>query len=274
MRAYYINLARRPERRAAMEQRFAALGMPCQCVEAVVPAEITAEQRQLFCAPDAYRWQTEGELACSLSHAKALRAFLATEDNFAAVFEDDAILSASLPGFLEAFAKAAGDIDILRLETDNGRLRLPSSPHTRIAGFAVYRLYNAGGGAAAYIVSRRAARRILDGTEILASLTDQALFNPRAPLSRQLVVRQLVPALAIQEDRVAPLERRNRLDTSDLEPLRQSRNARDHANFRRRALFNFYDFWDREIAGGCRKLWDRLAHGVAKRDIPFKRDEH
>ena len=34
---------------------------------------------------------------------------------------------------------------------------------------------------------------------LLANLTDQALFNPNSALSKTLVVRQLVPALAVQE---------------------------------------------------------------------------
>lgn len=270
MRAYYINLGRRPERRETMERRFGALGIACERVDAITPADITPEQRARFCDPTAYRWQTEGELACSLSHAKAMRAFLTTADSHAAIFEDDAILSAALPELLEAFAAAPGAIDVLRLETDNGPLRLRPAPEARLGAFGIYQLYNAGGGAAAYVVSRRAAQRILDGTEILASLTDQALFNPQAPISRSLIVRQLVPALAIQEDRVAPLEQRNRLQSSDLEPLRRDRDALDGVNFWRRARYNAYDFWQREIVDGMRKLWNRYALGVTKTDIPFR----
>ncbi|UJW83934.1 glycosyltransferase family 25 protein [Devosia sp. SL43] len=270
MRAYYINLARRPERQETMERRFSELGIVFERIEATTPADITHEQRARFCDPTAYRWQTEGELACSLSHTMALRAFLATNETHAAIFEDDAILSATLPRFMDAFAGAAGNIDVLRLETDNARLRLSPAPEASIAGFAVHQLYNAGGGAAAYIVSRRAAERILDGEEILANLTDQALFNPLAPLSRSLVVRQLVPALAIQEDRVMPVEQRNRLETSDLEPLRRDRGAVDGANFWRRSAYNLYDLWQRDIVDAFRKLWNRYALGVTKTDIPFQ----
>jgi glycosyl transferase family 25 len=270
MRAYYINLARRPERRHTMEARFSTLGMAFERVDATTPADITPEQRARYCNPAAYRWQTEGELACSLSHAKALRAFLATDEPYSAIFEDDAILSAALPRLLDAFGATAGSIDVLRLETDNGSLRLSPTPEATIDGFAVHRLYNAGGGAAAYVVSRRAAQRILEGEEILANLTDQALFNPLAPLSRSLVVRQLVPALAIQEDRVMPVEQRNRLETSDLEPLRHSRGAADGANFWRRSAYNFYDLWERDIVGAIRKLWNRYVLGVTKTNIPYR----
>ncbi|MDB5473950.1 MAG: hypothetical protein JWP99_1253, partial [Devosia sp.] len=145
-------------------------------------------------------------------------------------------------------------------------------PDGKLSQFCLYRLHEAGGGAAAYIVSRAGAQRIVSGEEILANLTDQALFNPRAPLSRELKVLQLVPALAMQEDRVKTDQKIDRLQTSDLEPLRHERGRRDGQNFWRRAAFNFYDLVERDIVGAVRKLWNKHLHHVIKRDIPFKAD--
>jgi glycosyl transferase family 25 len=269
MLAYYINLDRRTERRASMEARFDALDIEHVRISAHMPADVTEAQRRRFCNPHAYRWQSEGELACSLSHIAALRAFLGTTEPFAAIFEDDAILSPSLPEFLRMFERQAPKIDILRFETDNSRMRLAPRPVMQLNGYALYKMFAAGGGAAAYIVSRRAAERIIAGDEVLANLTDQALFNPQAPLSRELVVLQVVPALAMQEDRMPNADR---LKTSDLEPLRHDRGRRDGQNFWRRAAFNFYDLVERDIVGALGKLWNKVVHGVAKREIPFKAD--
>ena len=46
MLAYYINLDRRPERRASMEARFAALGIEHMRIAALTPADVTEEQRR------------------------------------------------------------------------------------------------------------------------------------------------------------------------------------------------------------------------------------
>jgi glycosyl transferase, family 25 len=269
MRAYFINLDKRPQRRAAMEARFEGLGIAHVRVAAHTPADVTDDQRRLFCNPRAYRWQSEGELACSLSHVAALQEFLVTGELFAAIFEDDAILSRSLRDFLRIFEQQRPPIDILRIETDNSRMRLAPRPVLQLDGYAVHKLYAAGGGAAAYIVSRRAAQRIVGGDELLANLTDQALFNPHAPLSRDLVVLQLVPALAMQEDRAPNVDR---LQTSDLEPLRHDRCRRDGQNFWRRSAYNFYDLVERDIIDAVRKQWNKHRHGVVKRELPFKAD--
>ena len=125
MLAYYINLDRRPERRASMEARFAALGIEHMRIAALTPADVTEDQRQRYCNPLAYRWQTEGELACSLSHIAAMRAFLATPAPFAVILEDDTILSPALKPFLDRFEQQPPNVDVLRIETDNSRLRLP-----------------------------------------------------------------------------------------------------------------------------------------------------
>ncbi|UXN74737.1 glycosyltransferase family 25 protein [Devosia sp. A8/3-2] len=118
MRCYYINSARRTDRRAIMEQRFTGLGLRHERVEALTPAAITPEQRARYCNPAAHARQSDGELACSLSHLQAMRQFLATSAPYAAIFEDDAIPAPSLPALLDQFEQAAPQVDILRLRND------------------------------------------------------------------------------------------------------------------------------------------------------------
>lgn len=270
MHCYYINLARRTDRRAIMEERFANLALTYERIEALTPSDITPSQRERYCNADNRSWQSEAELSCSLSHLQAMRQFLSTPAPFAAIFEDDSILSPSLPTVLTQFEQAAPPVDILRLETDNGRLRIPPHSNDRVGEFAMFRLFNSGDGAAGYIISRKGAQRVLGGEEVLFKLTDQALYNPYEPISRDLVVRQLVPAVVIQEDRLGP--RADRIATSDLEGRRLDRDTIDRANFWRRANYNFPDFVARDILLPLRNFWLRLAHGIAKRTVPFKPD--
>lgn len=253
-----------------MEARLSGLGLEHERVEALTPADITPEQRDRYCDPAAHAWQSEGELACSLSHLAAMRQFLATPALYAAIFEDDAILAPSLPALLVQFEQAAPQIDILRLETTNTHMRLLPRGDAEIGEFALHRLFSTGGAAAGYVISRKGAKRVLAGEEVLFDLTDQALFNPYGPIARDLAVRQLVPALVIQEDRLG--RRADRIATSDLEGTRRHRDLIDRANFWRRTHYNFPDFVARDIVLPLRNVWLRLTRGAAKRDVPFKAD--
>lgn len=269
MRAYYINVARRTDRRAQMELRFQSIGLNCERVEAMTPSDLTAAQRRRYCNPRAYRWQSEAELSCSLSHVRAMCHLLDTSDPFAAIFEDDAILSPALPGFLTAFSETRPMVDLLRLETDNDSLRMIDKPESKVAGHGVHRIYSTGRGTAGYIVSRQAAKRITAGEEVLFNMTDQALFNPYERLAQELVMRQLSPALVVQE--IIPRDTENGTGISDLEALRFAR-VRDNGKTMRRLHYNVLDFLDRDLRIAAIKAWHQHVGGASKRIVPFQAD--
>jgi glycosyl transferase family 25 len=125
MRAYYINVASRTDRRDAMEARLLAVGVSAQRIDAVTDSDVRPEQRARYCDPTARRWTSVRELTCSLSHIKAMLAFLATDEEHAVIFEDDVLLSSALAQFLDEFERSPHGVDLLRLETDNSRLRVP-----------------------------------------------------------------------------------------------------------------------------------------------------
>ena len=268
MKAYYINLAHRTDRRATMEARFAAAGIAAERVNALTPADITPDQKARYCNSDNRRWKSAPELSCSLTHVKIMGLLIASGDAMAAIFEDDAMLSPGLGAFLDAYEKADLEIDLLHLETDNNSVRMPPEPEAQLGEFGFYRLYSAGGGSAGYVCTRKAALRVVEGEEIRAIQTDQALFAPGV-LSRELVTRQLVPALVIQDDRfgVAPGERR---PGSDLESLRQQRGQSNNQNFWGRLHHNVHDLVVRDIIGANRNRWLGLTQGIAKRRVLFK----
>lgn len=249
-----------------MEERFSALGISPVRVEAATPADIGEDLRKAYCDPNAFRWQTPPELACSLSHLRMLELFLKTEDSFAAIFEDDAILSADLGAFLDAYEAAAPDIDLLHLETDYARLRLSPKPDLSLADIGLYQAFNTLRGSAGYIVSRRAARRILAGPEVLRLMTDQALFNPFERPCRELVVRQADPALVIQEDCID----RNAKGASDLDAHRLQRHDSNARNFGRRIVFNLADLLSRDLWQPVVKAWHEYGRGAARRIVAFK----
>lgn len=207
MHVYFINLDSRADRRSQMEAQFETLGVAATRIPAVTPDAVTEDLREKYCDPHNWHWMRVPELCCSLSHIKALETFLSTDETHALVLEDDAKLSASLPDFLKQYKAQAAPYDVLRVETYLDRQRLAPQSEPSIGTVAVRQSWSWCAGTAAYIVTRNAARHILESGEFLRLQTDGALFNPYERLSRKLAIRHCVPGLAVQMDRLDPTQR-------------------------------------------------------------------
>ncbi|KKB78380.1 hypothetical protein VW35_12175 [Devosia soli] len=264
MRLYYINLDRRTDRRAEMEAKFTRLGLTAERVSAVTPAEITAAQREKYCDPRQRHWMTDVELCCSLSHIKTLERFLSEGSRYAVVLEDDAMLSRRLPAFLEAFQKAQPPIDLLRLETDLNGQRLMPKPESTLAGIEIRRAWSWAAGSAAYVVTRDAARTIVDSHDLLRLQVDGALFNPYTALGRRLVMRHCLPGLAVQDDRLDA----SRKD-SDIAMARAAHAAPRPLPLPTRAWRTVSGIFETEILQGSQRQFHTLFGGARKIPVPF-----
>ena len=197
---FYINLARRPDRRAFMEDQFNRLGLTAERVEAVTPDDLPHSDRIKYCNPDRRRWMTETEFACNLSHAMAWRRFLDDGSEHALILEDDATLSRSLPSFLGTVRDAAPDIPVIRIETLGGEARRLGPVEQQIMPhIALRRCFTRDAGAGGYLLTRAAAALLIGRTEMKTELVDAVLFNPFTPLAKILEVRYCDPALSIQK---------------------------------------------------------------------------
>lgn len=99
---YYVNLAHRADRRTQLEAQLAQLGWPAERVDAIhVP------QR--------------GALGCAMSHAVALRRFIASSARHALVLEDDVVFTRdprpAVARFLADHAEAGWDVLMLASNT-------------------------------------------------------------------------------------------------------------------------------------------------------------
>ena len=196
---YYINLDARPDRRKFMEGQFARLGLVATRIRAIAPVELTPTQRNTYCNPSR-RWSmTENQYCCNLSHAKAWQSLLASDQPRALFLEDDAILSASLPRFLEAVAANDLTNDVLRLEVwpEEHKRYCPVEQQV-LPDIGLRRSLTRDAGAAGYILTRDAAARLLAHGGLNTILVDSFLFNPFSTPGRQLDVRYTDPALCIQ----------------------------------------------------------------------------
>jgi len=234
MRTYLINLARRPDRLAAMQRQ--AVGLRLERVEALDAK--AAEPTQLD------RWfETGGPLgeipmgdkACLLSHRLAWQLFLATGERHACFLEDDVRLSESAPALLSGDSWVPDHVAVVKLEHYGpaGQRVLLRDMRAVQTGFQLGRMLSRHTGAAAYLLSRAAAELLLEQRHFDLPV-DHLLFNPNnSRLFAALSPWQLVPAIARQQDFVGA--------ASDIETTRVGLRSFNLTYARREAVRFAYD---------------------------------
>lgn len=202
MKLYFINLSRRPDRREAMENQAQRLGLQLTRLE--------AQDARTADPADLARWFDrngplgeipKGDQCCSLSHRIAWGHLAESGDDYAAVLEDDVKLSPRAALVLGAAAWVPKGIDLIKLEHYGppGQSVLLSDFRDVSNGFRLARLRSRHTGAAAYILSRRAAELLLKISRFDVPV-DHLLFNPNnSPVCARLQPWQLLPTVARQQ---------------------------------------------------------------------------
>lgn len=266
MLIYYINLARRADRRALMEAQFQKLGLAATRIEAMTPDRLTAEELAFSCDPArGGPWIFPVELSACRSHLLAMEALLAAGAPHAFILEDDAIMSSRLPPFLAAFDANPPPVDLLNLEAFGWSMRLAREPLARLNGVALHRQWSEAYGVAGYIISQAGARRALASPLMRTYPADNALLDPYGCL-HGLTLAQADPALVIQADRVPGYA---------AETVRSDQSARlgrrdAEAPYRLRRLpGRFRVALKRELLDGPRKAWHGVVDGAKRRAVTF-----
>jgi glycosyl transferase family 25 len=232
MRIYLINLARRPDRLAAILRRAAPLGLALERVEAVDAAGGEPVDRW-FKQGGPLGEIPQGDKACLLSHRRAWEMFLAGGESHAVFLEDDVRLSASAPALLASGNWIPADAAVVKLEHYGPAGQRVLLGDIRKAGedFRLGRMLSRHTGAAAYILSRRAAEILLRQTRFDLPV-DHLLFNPNnSRLFASLSPWQLVPAIARQAQD----------ETSDIEGTRKDLRNFDWTYIKRELVRFGYD---------------------------------
>lgn len=142
---------------------------------------------------------TRGEIACFLSHRKAWQKIVDAGEPYAAVFEDDIIFSDKAVAFLGKTDWIPSDADLIKLEVMTRKLIVDETPSKTVNGKEVVRFHNTNMGAAAYIISEKAAVRLLQLSQRFYVPVDHFMFGSLFPFFGQFNCYQVMPAVCIQD---------------------------------------------------------------------------
>lgn len=199
------------------------------------------------------------------------RDFLSSGEQFGAFFEDDAVLSDSLPQFLKSYVSSAGfGYELLRLD-HAPRVRLFPAVATSPQGSAIHEFRSTLAGTAGYLLSRSAAGRLLDYPGWGETQFDLALYDPfQAP--GNLVSRALVnPALVVQFASRGEVRNNAGIGLSDIDPPARSASRPSYIERLKRVAPNGVSSLIKGVSNAVDHLWN-IPKGLKATRVYFKGD--
>lgn len=251
-----------------MEDQFVRLGLSATRIEAVTPADIPAEDIARYCDDERPVFRRPSQLGCSMSHEKVWRTMLEAGHDRAVVMEDDALLSASLPPFLESLEGI--EFDLLRFEGSGRKVRMLPAAHQIGNSVALRPFRSTLGGSSGYVISARAARKIIGHQAMRTRAVDSVLYNCLNEPGKGLIRYQSDPALCVQMGDINAENRKKGVGWSDL-----NAGGRRH-RFKERHPVGYFLFRLRSgLKAGLQSSFDQIAHlpkGISKQSIAFRKD--
>jgi glycosyl transferase, family 25 len=175
---YLINLDRSVERLSSAERRFNAVGLPIQRIDAIdaykEDVSVYPIDREAFQRTHGRKSIRPGEIGCYFSHLKAIRAFLASDKEFAIILEDDVLPQIELPAVLKELLALADEWDIVSLFHFHrgGPVVVRQAKEFSLAVHVAHI-----SSAAAYLVSKNAAKKLIQHLEVMRACLDHSLYE-------------------------------------------------------------------------------------------------
>lgn len=206
MLRFFINLDRSPERCRLITQRLGELELDFTRMSAVDGKTLSAEYLSSLQYPkndpevrSRYTRQlTSAEIGCFLSHRKCWEALLASDEDYAAIIEDDLIISDRAKAYLTDEKWVPENVDICRLHgtfKDGGHLIEKDRIELTDGDELIVQLKPKPLGTLGYIISRQAAQDALDHSVRLPCPVDDFLFGLRFDFARRYKSWQLNPSV-------------------------------------------------------------------------------
>jgi len=201
---YVINLDRRPDRLAYMSGQLDGLGLAWRQVPAVDAKTVPDAELAPEVALSGHRVRMgRGSQCCAVTNFRIFRKLAEGDTPAALILQDDVQLSPEVVPFLRDASWLPDGIGLIQLEKygrrSSTRLAGPALGTSPVPGRQVRRLFSRTGGAGAFIVTKQAARTILNRKSVLDVPIDHFLFSPNASWVFGAVgVAIVTPALAVQ----------------------------------------------------------------------------
>ena len=274
MRILLINLDRHSERRDWMNKALAKRHIAYERVQAVDANSLSDELMDAVKKSHSHRRKfSSGDLACHLSHKKCWEIIAQGEDEYGCILEDDLHLSEDAAYFLSSNEWIPAHADVIKIETFAKTAICGLKGTVPVHDHRLRRLIGHHFGTGGYIVSRNAAKRLLELYENCYDGMSFILFSHKYGSLTRFRVLQLEPAICIQDMRL-PESKRNSLLSSTIKHDNLVRETtlrkwgrtfglvRRRSGFLMRLKFN--------VPSQIFRVWIVLRHlGVARR-IPFK----
>ena len=175
---YLINLDRSTDRLLSAERHFNAVGLPFERIVAIDAHKEDLSgfpvDRKAFQRTHGRSTIRPGEIGCYFSHLIALRTFLASERAFGIILEDDVLPQEQLSAVLDELLAYSSDWDIVTLfHFHRGgpivvRRAKEFSMNVHIAHIS---------SAAAYLLNRQSAQKLVSHLEVMRACIDHSLYE-------------------------------------------------------------------------------------------------
>lgn len=255
MKCYVINLDRSTDRFSHMADQCDRLGLELKRVSAVDGRLFSADQLQASIAADS-RWPmplTPAEIGCFLSHRRCLEEFVQSSDLHALIVEDDIDFARDAASLLQWIDWIPSDADLVKIETSGKRVLLDESTACPGTRYSVARLRSTHILSAGYIISRAAARQLLQRMDRVYAPIDQFIFSAEHGIFNELVIYQCTPALCRQSGFASTIMHERVLARRRPKPMR--RIWREVRRLGRQARIGLWGFW---VNTTTRQRWMRI----------------
>lgn len=197
MKCYIINLDRSPERMSRMEHLLSSHSIEYERIQAVDGLSFTTDQMfDYYKQHKQGKGMTPGEVACAESHLLAIRKVASGADDYAIIMEDDLHLSDDAGVFINSCEWIPNGVDLIKLETVNEPTIINSDEFKLLNGRRLIALVHKHWGAGAYIISKKAAQKVVKDYVAGAMPVDDYLFDPTI---NTFNLWQIQPSIAVQD---------------------------------------------------------------------------
>lgn len=199
MKCYLINLDRSRDRLDFMALQFKKQGLLFERVEAVDGRRLS-EDKLASLIKLSKDWPVAlgpTEVGCFLSHRKCIQIAATSNEPFTAIFEDDVTLSNGAARLLKSDKWIPLDADLIKMDS-YGHEVLISNPVSMEGPYAITRLLSRHLQTGGYIISQRAAKRLVVLMDKVPAPVDHFLFDPADGPFNSFNIYQISPAISWQ----------------------------------------------------------------------------